>query len=75
MIRHLKQYHADKRMFKCLICSKDYKWIDSLHKHMKIHKQQQQQQQLSQQPTSQQQSEAMLIDVPLITEQSQTVAE
>ncbi len=38
VIRHLKQYHADKRMFKCSTCSKDYKWIDSLHKHMKTHK-------------------------------------
>lgn len=30
-------------MFKCNLCTKDYKWIDSLHKHMKIHRQQQQQ--------------------------------
>ncbi|RNA30523.1 Msn2p [Brachionus plicatilis] len=44
VIRHLKQYHADKRMFKCSICGRDYKWVDSLHKHMKLHKQQQQQQ-------------------------------
>ena len=33
----MKQYHADKRMFKCTICGRDYKWVDSLHKHMKIH--------------------------------------
>lgn len=38
VIRHLKQYHADKRMFKCNICGRDYKWVDSLHKHMKLHK-------------------------------------
>jgi RNase P subunit RPR2 len=38
VIRHLKQYHADKRMFKCNICGRDYKWIDSLNKHMKMHK-------------------------------------
>ncbi len=38
VIRHLKQYHADRRQFKCSICGRDYKWIDSLHKHMKIHK-------------------------------------
>ena len=38
VIRHLKQYHADRRQFKCNICGRDYKWIDSLHKHMKIHK-------------------------------------
>jgi len=36
--RHLRQFHADKRMFKCSICERDYKWIDSLHKHMKSHK-------------------------------------
>lgn len=41
VIRHLKQYHADKRMFKCDICGRDYKWVDSLHKHMKLHRQQQ----------------------------------
>jgi hypothetical protein len=40
VIRHLKQYHADKRMFKCNVCGRDYKWVDSLHKHMKLHKQQ-----------------------------------
>ena len=39
VIRHLRQFHADKRMFKCNICDKDYKWVDSLHKHMKLHKQ------------------------------------
>ena len=51
VIRHLKQYHADTRAFKCLICDKDYKWIDSLHKHMKMHKlqEQKQQQELEQQ--------------------------
>ena len=38
VIRHLKQYHAEKRMFKCSICGRDYKWVDSLHKHMKLHK-------------------------------------
>lgn len=43
VIRHLKQYHAEKRMFKCSICGRDYKWVDSLHKHMKMHKQQQMQ--------------------------------
>jgi hypothetical protein len=35
--RHLRQFHADKRMFKCLVCGRDYKWIDSLHKHAKSH--------------------------------------
>jgi hypothetical protein len=40
VIRHLKQYHADRRMFKCNICGRDYKWIDSLNKHMKLHKNQ-----------------------------------
>ncbi|CAF0723843.1 unnamed protein product [Brachionus calyciflorus] len=49
VIRHLKQYHADKRMFKCNICGRDYKWVDSLHKHMKLHKQQQLQQQIQNQ--------------------------
>lgn len=49
VIRHLKQYHADKRMFKCNVCGRDYKWIDSLHKHMKIHKLQQQQAETQQQ--------------------------
>ena len=39
VIRHLKQYHADRRMFKCSVCGRDYKWVDSLHKHMKLHKQ------------------------------------
>jgi hypothetical protein len=39
VIRHLKQYHAEKRMFKCSVCGRDYKWVDSLHKHMKLHKQ------------------------------------
>ena len=38
VIRHLKQYHADRRMFKCDVCGRDYKWVDSLHKHMKLHK-------------------------------------
>ncbi len=38
VVRHLKQYHAEKRMFKCGVCGRDYKWVDSLHKHMKIHK-------------------------------------
>ena len=37
VVRHLKQFHADKRMFKCDVCGKDYKWIDSLHKHKKTH--------------------------------------
>jgi hypothetical protein len=37
VVRHLKQYHAEKRMYKCAQCGRDYKWIDSLHKHMKIH--------------------------------------
>ena len=36
--RHLRQFHAEKRMFKCLVCERDYKWVDSLHKHMKTHK-------------------------------------
>jgi hypothetical protein len=35
--RHLRQFHAEKRMFKCLVCGRDYKWIDSLHKHAKSH--------------------------------------
>ena len=39
VVRHLKQYHAERRMFKCTVCGRDYKWIDSLYKHMKIHKQ------------------------------------
>ena len=26
-------------MFKCSVCGRDYKWVDSLHKHMKLHKQ------------------------------------
>lgn len=43
VIRHLKQYHAERRMFKCSICGRDYKWIDSLHKHMKLHKKSQSQ--------------------------------
>ena len=38
VIRHLKQYHAEKRMFKCNVCGRDYKWVDSLNKHMKLHK-------------------------------------
>lgn len=38
VVRHLKQYHADRRMFKCSVCAREYKWVDSLHKHMKIHK-------------------------------------
>lgn len=38
VVRHLKQYHAERRMFKCTVCGRDYKWIDSLYKHMKIHK-------------------------------------
>ena len=38
VVRHLKQYHADRRMFKCNVCGRDYKWIDSLNKHMKLHK-------------------------------------
>ena len=25
-------------MYKCLVCERDYKWVDSLHKHMKTHK-------------------------------------
>jgi len=37
----LKQYHAEKRMYKCDTCGRDYKWIDSLHKHMKVHKDEQ----------------------------------
>ena len=36
--RHLRQFHAEKRMYKCLVCERDYKWVDSLHKHMKTHK-------------------------------------
>lgn len=39
VIRHLRQYHAERRMFKCSVCGRDYKWVDSLHKHMKMHKQ------------------------------------
>ena len=38
VIRHLKQFHAEKRMFKCEVCGKEYKWIDSLHKHKKTHR-------------------------------------
>jgi len=28
-------------MYKCDTCGRDYKWIDSLHKHMKVHKDEQ----------------------------------
>lgn len=38
VVRHLRQYHASGRAFKCAVCARDYKWIDSLHKHMKTHK-------------------------------------
>jgi hypothetical protein len=38
VVRHLKQYHAERRMFKCAVCAREYKWVDSLHKHMKVHK-------------------------------------
>ena len=37
VVRHLKQFHAESRMYKCDVCDKDYKWIDSLHKHRKTH--------------------------------------
>lgn len=37
VVRHVKQYHADRRMFKCCVCGREYKWVDSLHKHMKMH--------------------------------------
>lgn len=38
VVRHLKQFHAERRAFKCQVCGRDYKWIDSLHKHMKLHR-------------------------------------
>ncbi len=37
VIRHLRQYHAERRMFRCDVCGRDYKWVDSLNKHKKLH--------------------------------------
>ena len=76
MIRHLKQYHADTRAFKCLICDKDYKWIDSLHKHMKMHKlQAQKQQEFENQQQQQQQQQQILASTSSCVPQSNIVVE